>query len=71
MRARWLRHYVKLESDFDDVDIRNLTALHVTSALGLKDLSSSLIKSEDKEQLESVNLDGYTPVSPNCPSQVL
>ncbi|KAJ8108248.1 hypothetical protein OPT61_g8306 [Boeremia exigua] len=64
-RTRWLEKYKteKLLSEFQDLQIDEMTALHVTAALGLADLLSSLLESkEHKDDINKVDSNQYTPL---------
>ncbi|PVH92061.1 ankyrin [Periconia macrospinosa] len=60
-RLRWLKGFIYLKDDFNDLEsIESMTALHVTSALGLKDLSCILIR--DESQIQALDGNHYTPL---------
>lgn len=66
LRTRWLRRYKmeKPDAEFEDLQVDGMTALHVTAALGLADLSFALLESDKhKHDIQKLDSNRYTPVS--------
>lgn len=66
LRQEWLEAYVRIKpelKDFEDLEIKQMTALHVTSALGLHRLTLSLLDTDYAKDIEAQDSNQYTPVS--------
>jgi hypothetical protein len=64
VRTKWLRDYTKMPSEFDGLStIESMSALHVVSALGLRDLANVLLKDRREGDVNALDGNFYTPVS--------
>ncbi|KAK8017828.1 hypothetical protein PG993_014154 [Apiospora rasikravindrae] len=66
IRRRWLMEFHRLtnilENDFDASDVKNWTALHIVSAVGFRDLVTSLIHNGHEGEIEQRDELDNTPL---------
>ncbi|KAK7422687.1 hypothetical protein QQX98_001475 [Neonectria punicea] len=62
IRRRWLAEYTRMTGDFDNLDPRSLTALHVASSIGFMQLVVSLMVNGYSDELMKRDSLGNTPL---------